>query len=64
MEEEEEELQQSVKMEDTRKTWPTKSTKQGSYGPTEFEGSNTEPTWVYIRSCVCVVVAEYWVPVG
>lgn len=37
-------------MEDTRRTWSTESTKQGSHLLTETEVENSVPTWVWNRS--------------
>jgi hypothetical protein len=35
-------------MEDSRRTRPSESTKQGPYELTETEAASTGPTWVYI----------------
>jgi hypothetical protein len=40
-------------MEDTRRPWPTESTKQGSYGFTETEAASTE------SALVCPRFSEY-----
>ena len=37
-------------MEDTRRTWPTESTKQGSHGLTETEAAIMDPALVCTRS--------------
>lgn len=37
-------------MKDMRRTWPTKLSKQGSYGLTESEMASTGLVWVCIRS--------------
>lgn len=34
----------------TPETWPTKSTKHGSYGFTKTEMTSIEPSWVSTRS--------------
>lgn len=43
-------------MEDTRRMWPTESTKQGKHGffvqSKEIEASSTRPTWVCRRPSV------------
>ena len=39
----------SERMEDTRRTWPTKSTKQDSHGLTETEAKKHRPAWVCTR---------------
>ena len=44
-------------MEDTRRTWPTESTKQGSHELTETKVAITGPAWVCIRSTVLHVMA-------
>lgn len=45
-------------MEDTRRTQPTESTKQGAYGLTETEAACTGPAGVCIRSLLYVVAVS------
>lgn len=50
----EERLYESKWTEDRRRTWTTKSTKQGSHGLTETKVASTRPAWICTRSsCVC-----------
>ena len=46
-------------MEDTRRTRPSESTKQGSYELTETEAASTGPTWVCPRSFACIYNAAF-----
>lgn len=47
-------------MEDIGRTWPTKSTKWGTYWVTESEASNMEPARVYIRSSAYMLYLSVW----
>lgn len=46
-------------IEDTRRTWPTKSPEQGS-GLTETEVASTGPACVCTRSSVCILWLIVW----
>ena len=52
MKEGEERSQDSEGMEDTKRTWTTESTKQGSNLHTETEAASTESAWICTRSSV------------
>jgi hypothetical protein len=47
-------------IKDTRRTWPTESTKQGSQGLTETEMTVTEPAWVSARSSAYTLWLLAW----
>lgn len=56
-------------MEDTRRTWLTGSTKQGSRGFTETEAPSTGPVWFCPRSSAHILSLLAWcflelLPVG
>lgn len=51
-------------MEDRRRTWPTKSTKQGSYGFTETGDKHRAYKGLYQVICIYVVVICIYVVVA
>lgn len=55
---EEQRLQGSEIMEDTRRAWPTESAKPSSHGLTETEAENIGPARVCTRSSVHVVAVS------
>lgn len=47
-------------MGDTRRTWPTELTEQGSYGLPETETANMGPSWLCTRSYVYILWLLTW----
>lgn len=50
----------SLGIKETRRTWPTHSTRQGSYGQAENEAASTGPSWVCIRPSVPMLELFPW----